>query len=157
MAGFRGRDGYTMLEMIVVVTLLLLSLAVASASFSAYQQRTTARRAAQIFAQDLSLARSTAVRSRGDVIVAFDEADLGYSIRTAEGDTLVSRSFEGGQDLVLSALDLRFPGDSLVFDSRGVGDLSGITGSLGRAVFEAGNTSYEVSFNSMGASRVDGS
>lgn len=144
-----------MLELIVVLTLLLVSLAVAAASFSAYQQRTTARRAAQLFAQDLSLARSTAVRSRKAVTVAFDETNLGYEVRTDEGVEVMRRSFQSGQDLVLSALDLRFPGDSVVFDSRGVGDLSGITGSLGKAVFEAGNTSYEVSFNSMGASRVD--
>lgn len=146
-----------MLELIVVLTLLLVSLAVAAASFSAYQQRTTARRAAQLFAQDLSLARSTAVRSRKAVTVAFDETNLGYEVRTDEGVEVMRRSFQSGQDLVLSALDLRFPGDSVVFDSRGVGDLSGITGSLGKAVFEAGNTSYEVSFNSMGASRVDAS
>lgn len=144
-----------MLEMIVVVTLLMLTLAVAAASFSSYQQRTTSRRAAQIFAQDLSLARSAAVRSREAVSVVFDETNRGYRIRTEGGDELVSRSFERGQDMVLSAVDLQFPGDSLVFDSRGVGDLSGITGTLGKAVFQAGNTSYEVAFNSMGASRVD--
>lgn len=146
-----------MLELIVVMTLLLVSLAVAAASFGAYQQRTTARRAAQIFAQDLSLARSTAVRSRESVSVVFDETTPGYRIRTGGGEELVSRSFERGQDMVLSAVDLQFPGDSLVFDSRGIGDLSGISGALGRAVFEAGDVSYEVSFNSMGASRVDAS
>lgn len=146
-----------MIEMIVVVTLLLLSLAVVAGSFSAYQQRSTARRAAQVFAQDLSLARGAAVRSRESVVVAFYETTLRYEVRTPGGEELVSRSFQGGGDLVLSAIDLQFPGDSLVFDSRGVGDLSGITGALGRAVFEAGNTSYEVSFNSLGASRLDGS
>ena len=66
----------------------------------------------------------------------------------------MNREFEAGQDIRLDALDLQMSGDSLVFDARGVVDLSGAGSSLGVARFTAGEMEYDVSFNSMRASRV---
>jgi len=43
----------------------------------------------------------------------------------------------------------------LVFNSRGVADMSRITGSLGEARFASGATEYGVYFNSVGASKVE--
>lgn len=150
-----SRAGYTLMEMIVVVMLVALTLAVTSITFDRYQQRTRARRAAQIFAQDLTLARGAAVRGRETVVIAFDETDLSYVVRTESGAELISRYYGEDEDLVLGVIDLQMDGDTLAFNSRGVADLSGAAGSLGTALFQAGNTSYEVSFNSMGASKVD--
>ena len=60
-------------------------------------------------------------------------------------------------DVELSAIDLVFRGDTVVFSSRGVADLSNIqgSGSLGEARFGVGATEYTVFFNSMGASKVE--
>ena len=147
--------GFTVIEMLVSLILFTIALTLASVVFSGYQARTAAQRAAQVFAMDLSLARTSAVRGRKAVIVDFDEAGKSYLIRIESGDTLLERAFGRDDDIPLDALNLQLTGDSLVFDARGVGDLSGSATSLGLASFAAGATTYDVSFNVMGASRVD--
>ena len=144
-----------MVELLMVLVILGVTLVLVASTFNRYLDRSTARQAAEIFGQDLTAARNAASRSRQTVIMDFDEGELGYVIRVLEGDTLVRRVFDSGSDLHLSALDLQCSGDTLAFGSRGVADLSGAAGSLGRAVFTAGNVSYAVSFNSMGSSRID--
>ena len=153
--GHEWRSGFTLLELVVVLLLLSLSLAAAAGVFSAYQARTSAQRAAQVFALDIGLARTSAVRSRETVIVDFDESQVTYVLRFASGDTIVKRRFSDTDDIVLDSLNLQMNGDSLVFNSRGVADLSGAGSALGVARFVAGDTGYDVSFNGMGASKVD--
>ena len=135
--------------------LLSLSLAAAAGVFSAYQTRTAAQRAAQVFALDIGLARTMAVRSRETVIIDFDESQVSYLVRSESGDTIVKRGFSQTDEIRLDSINLQLTGDSLLFNSRGVGDLSGASSSLGVARFVAGDTGYEVSFNGMGASKVD--
>ena len=156
----RGEDpptrlGFTVVEMLVSLILFTIAMALTSVVFSGYQSRTAAQRAAQVFTMDLSLARTSAVRGREAVIVDFDEAGMSYCIRLESGDTIVEREFGQDDDIPLDLLNLQLTGDSLVFDARGVGDLSGSGSSLGIASFAAGETIYDVSFNVMGASRVD--
>ena len=149
------RLGVTLLELTVVMLLLSLSLAAAAGVFSAYQTRTAAQRAAQVFAMDIGLARTSAVRRRESVVIDFDEVQMMYLLRFESGDTIVMREFGESDEIRLDSVNLQLSGDSLVFDTRGVGDLSGAGGSLGVALFVAGENGYEVSFNSMGASKVD--
>ena len=144
-----------MVEMLVSLILFTIAMALTSVVFSGYQSRTAAQRAAQVFTMDLSLARTSAVRGREAVIVDFDEAGMSYCIRLESGDTIVEREFGRDDDIPLDLLNLQLTGDSLVFDARGVGDLSGSGSSLGIASFAAGETIYDVSFNVMGASRLD--
>ena len=159
----RGEDsstqlGFTVGEMLVsliLFTLFTITLGLASAVFSSYQSRTAAQRAAQVFAMDLSLARTNAVRGRAVVIVDFDEAGGSYVIRLESGDTILRREFGRDDDIPLDSVNLQLTGDSLVFDARGVGDLSGSGSPLGTASFAAGVNVYDVSFNVMGASKVD--
>jgi Tfp pilus assembly protein FimT len=137
--------------MVVVLVIATTLLAVAAASFTDYNERSSARRAAQVFARDLALARSMAVRGREPVTIYFDETGKAYAVLTATGRQLALRRFGEAGDVALSALNLQTTGDSLRFSPRGVGTLSG---ALGTAVFTAGNISYRVQFNSMGASTV---
>lgn len=153
-AAVRTRRGMTLVEVLVAMTLALVTLTTALTVFSGYLGRTTAQRAAQVFARDLALARSSAVRSREWVFVTFDEVALTYTVRTATGDTVVSRGFGGSSEVRLDSIDLEIIGDSVGFDAKGVADLSGAGGPLGFARFAAGGFVYLVSFNSMGASRV---
>ena len=149
-----SQSGFSLIEMLVTLILLSISIAAVMTVFASYLERTTAQRAGQVFAMDLRLARTSALRGREAVIVSFDEIGMSYTIRLVSGDTLLTREFEPGEEIVLDALDLQLAGDSLVFDERGVGDLSGAGSSLGVARFSAGVMEYDVSFNSMGASRV---
>ncbi len=147
--------GFTVVELLVTLILFTIAMALGSSVFSGYQSRTAAQRAAQVFAMDLSLARTSAVRGREVVIVDFDEAGGSYVIRLESGDTILRREFGRDDDIPLDSLNLQLTGDSLAFDSRGVGDLSGSASPLGTASFAAGANVYDVSFNVMGASRVD--
>ncbi len=148
--------GFTLIEMLVVLIILSVTLTVVGFTFNRYLARTSAKRAAELFGQDLRAARNTAVRSRQTVVVDFDERGLGYVVRVEAGDTLFRRSFDPDATLTLSGLDLQLSGDTVAFDRRGVADLSGAVGAVGRAVFTAGSSSYVVSFNSMGTSRLGG-
>lgn len=135
-----------------------LTLGFAGLTFSGYFERSSARRAAQVFARDLSLARSAAVRAKQLVVIRFYESGRWYQVvAQSSGTELVRRRFGVNADVALSAIDLKFRGDTVVFSARGVVDLSGILGSgtLGEASFAAGATRYTVSFNSLGASKVE--
>jgi len=147
-------DGFTLMELLVVIMIMAITLTVVGFTFNRYLERTSAKRAAEMFRQDLTAARNTALRSRQRVVLDFDEAGLGYVVRLQAGDTLFDRAFDPDATVSLSGLDLQLSGDTLAFDRRGVADLSSAGGPLGRAIFTAGNTSYAVSFNSMGSSRI---
>ena len=140
----------------MALLIVAITLAVAARTFDGYLERSSAKRAAEIFSQDLSVTKNAALRSREDVVMEFDEANLEYLVRIGEGDTILHRFFHEGQDPALSFMDLELSGDSLVFDASGVAELGGAPGALARMVFKAGTTSYAVSFNSMGLARVDG-
>ncbi len=147
--------GFSMVELLVSLILFTITLGLTATVFAGYQTRTAAQRAGQVFQMDLNLARASAVRRREAVIVDFDESAGSYLIRSESGDTLLRREFDRDDDIPLDSLNLQLPGDSVVFNSRGVGDLSGAASSLGIASFAAGASVYDVSFNVMGASRLD--
>ncbi len=150
-----GRAGLTMIELVVVLILASLTLGIAALYFGSYYQKTSARRAAQVFAQDLTLARASALRARQPVVIRFDVTDRWYSITMQQSGTeLERRRFKTNADISLSAINLETKGDSLVFSSRGEASLKGGTGSVGTATFTSGDVTYTVSFNSMGASKV---
>jgi hypothetical protein len=50
---------------------------------------------------------------------------------------------------------LDLSGDSVVFSARGIADLSDALGPLGSAAFSSGAATYTVTFNSLGASKVE--
>lgn len=143
-----------MLEMSIVLVIGLVLLSITVGTMTHYNERTSARRAAQVFARDLTLARSTAVRGRETVTIQFYESAKWYSVTTATGRELARRRFGATQEVPLSAVAVDLAGDSVRFSNRGVGNLSGST--LGTATFTAGNVAYQVQFNSMGASKVGG-
>jgi len=151
-----SRSGFTLIELLVVVTVAAVVLTMGTLAFSEYFQRDSARRAAQVFAQDLTAARSQAVRAQESVVVRFSEVGLWYEIVTAQTATdVVRRRFGDNADIDLSGVTLDTAGDSLVFDSRGMLDVSGWGGSLATATFSSGAVTYRVSFNGMGASKIE--
>ena len=146
--------GFSLLEILVVLVLMIIFVGTTNLVFAAYQERTAARQAATLFGRDLTLARSVALRGRERVTIRFNEPSQEYQVLRASGDTLLTRRYSDGSDVQLTQINLDLPGDSLCFDSRGIADLSGAEGSLGVAIFVYRGASYTLSFNSMGASRV---
>ena len=155
----RRSEGFSLLEMTIVLVIAGLVMSVSGLAFSGYFQRSSARKAAQVFARDLTVARSAAVRSRAPVVLRFDEVNRWYEIESlGSGTEVVMRRFGVNADLELSAIDLQFNGDTVLFSARGVADLSNrvdIAVSLGSARFESGGIIYTVFFNSLGASKVE--
>jgi prepilin-type N-terminal cleavage/methylation domain-containing protein len=150
------RAGFTLIELIVVLSISAVALTLAGLRFNGYFERIAAEKAALVFAQDLTLARSWAVRTREPVVIRFYESSLWYEVEAQSTATEVARRrFGGNADIDLSGVTLDMAGDSLVFDSRGIADLSGLGGPLGTATFSSGGVTYTVSFNSMGASKID--
>lgn len=148
--------GFTLIELLVVVTVAAIVVTFGTLAFSGYFQRNSARSAAQIFAQDLVAARSFAVRSQEPVVVRFYESTLWYEIESQNTATVVARRrFGANADVDLSGVTLDTTGDSLVFSVRGLADMSGAGGPLGTATFSSGAVTYTVSFNGMGASKID--
>lgn len=150
------RAGFTLIELVVVLSISAIGLTFAGIAFNSYFERVSAERAAQVFAQDLTLARNWALRSREPVVIRFYEGGLWYEVEAQSSATEIARRrFGVNADIDLSTVSLDAPGDSIVFDARGVADLSGVPGPLGVATFASGAVSYTVSFNSMGASKID--
>lgn len=152
-----GKRGFTLIELTVVVMIGAIIVTLGGLAFSGYFQRNSARRAAQVFAQDLVSARSFAVRSQEPVVIRFYESSLWYEVESQTTTTEIARRrFTGtNADIALSAVTLDMTGDSLVFNARGIVDMSGAGGSLGTATFSSGAVTYTVSFNGMGASKID--
>ncbi len=149
-----GARGFTLVELAVVLVLAGVTLALATGGLVGYNNRIAAHHAAQLFVRDLSLARAHAVRGREPVVIRFSESSRWYSISTmATGRELIRRRFNVTADIHLAAIDLEMPGDTLFFTSRGI--LSGVGGQLGTATFSTATSTYAVSFNVMGASRVE--
>lgn len=148
--------GFTLIELIAVLVVSGIVMSFAGLTLARYFGRTAARQAAQIFAQDLSQARTFAVRSQQGVVVRFYESGLRYEIVTTGGGTeIVQRRFSNSPGVDLSEIALDLDGDSLVFDGRGFADLSGASGALGVARFATSHGEYRVSFNGMGGSKVE--
>lgn len=152
------RRGFTLIELIAVLTLSAAMLGIAGLTMGRYLGRSAARHAAQVFAQDLTQARMFAVRSQQPVVVRFYEGSMRYEIVSGDGTTEVAqRRYASVDGPDLSAIELDLDGDSLVFDRRGFADLSGAPGTLGTARFVAGTAAYTVSFNGLGGSRLEAS
>ena len=151
----RTSRGFSVVELLVVLFLMAILLGWAARTFRGYQARHSARRAAEIFAQDLNVTKNAALRSRQMAVLDFDENGLSYVVRMESGDTVLHRAFGEGSEIALTSIDLELAGDTLAFDGGGLADLTGGGESLGRAVFSAGSRAYAVSFNSMGVSRID--
>lgn len=155
----RRRDGFTLIELTVVVSIAGIMVALGALTFSGYFQKSAARRAAHLFARDLLVARSFAVRSQEPVVVRVFEDMRWYQIVSGSTATeVVRRRFAGSSpDVGLSGIVLEVSGDTLVFNTRGQIEMSAVGGALGTAAFSAGATTYRVHFNRLGTSRVEGS
>jgi len=149
-----GPGGFTLIELTVTLVIMSLTLTALAVGFNTYNRASSAKRAAEVFANDLSVGRSYAVRTRDTVKVVFSESTPSYRIESLAGDTLVERMFTASSDFKLDTLDLQATGDSIYFDRRGRIFFGGISGSIGVARFILGDAGYQVRFNVLGTSRV---
>ena len=81
----RGQGGFTLIEMLIAISILSLVVLVGSESFRTLRERTITDRAAETIGSDVALTRSLAIRTRSNVSLAASEAAITYEIRDAAG------------------------------------------------------------------------
>ena len=117
----RGNQrGFTLVELLIGITIMSVVGLMASTSFRDFRQRTILNRAAQVVAGDAAMTRTYAIRGRANVSMVADESNQSYQIRDASGTVLKTRWFDADSDLRLDSLNIRNAGDSLTFNARGM-------------------------------------
>ena len=151
-----GKGGFTLVEMLIALTLIAVATAIGTSALRAYYETTVSRRAASVIAGDIAVTRSAAVKLGRNVSLVAREDSLSYVIRSDSGTVLYPRrSFDTESELPLTSLDVQLDGDSMTFNPRGI-MISGGTRRIDVAVSSRG---MRVEFNVLGRTRIvrDGS
>jgi len=115
-----NQRGFTLVELLIGITIMSVVGLMANTSFRNFRQRTILSRAAQVVAADAAMTRTYAIRGRENISLVADEATQSYQIRDASGTVLKTRWFDGDSDLRLDSLNILNTGDSLTFNARGM-------------------------------------
>jgi prepilin-type N-terminal cleavage/methylation domain-containing protein len=145
----RNQHGFTLVELLITITILSVVGLMANTSFRTFRQKTILNRAARVVAADAAMTRTYAIRQRANVSLVADESTQSYQIRDASGTVLKTRWFDVDSDLPLDSLDVLNTGDSLTFNARGM-----LVSSF--AVIDVGSSagSKRVIVNGLGRHRV---
>lgn len=146
-----GQGGFSILELLVVLTLISIVLGVGFSGFRSYREATVVDRAIESVAGDVRLARSFAIQRRSPVAIVVDEAARSYALRDETTmDTLVERRYDAASELPLTVLDV-VDGSSLTFDSRGILSASGTV----RIDVGANDNQRSIAVSRLGRTKVD--
>lgn len=146
-----AEGGFTLVELLIAITVISLVVAIGTSGLREYYERTVVRQAAEVFAADIAVTRSAAIKLRQNVSLVVREDSLAYRIRSDSGTVLrPTRRFNSDSELPLTALDLKLTGDSLTFNSRGV-MISPGTREIDVARNERG---ARIQFNVLGRTRI---
>jgi prepilin-type N-terminal cleavage/methylation domain-containing protein len=153
-AGSLNRHGFTLLEVMFVITISVIMMAAVINSFSSYTRERSAQQAAYLLSRDLRLARATAIGSRQPVSLVVSPTTRSYVIRDTRGTIVARRTFAAGSEMTIETLTLGLPGDSVTFSAQGVATLTGVTSGVAEAVIGSPRRQYVVRFNATGSSRI---
>ncbi|MGI9037718.1 MAG: GspH/FimT family pseudopilin [Gemmatimonadota bacterium] len=142
--------GFTLVELLIVLSIVSLSLLVANNSYMTFRESSTLNRAARVVAADVGLARSHAIRNRTSVALVATEATRSYVIRDAAGTVYLTRVFDATSEMPLDILNVQIADDSIVFNSRG------LMSSFGTANIdvERNGAGRRVNLNAIGRSQI---
>jgi len=147
----RGNErGFSLIELMIAMAIATTITLVGITAFKQWGEAGTVEKAARVVAADVALTRQHAIQRRETVSLVADETNRSYQIRSAGGVVLLRRVFDAANDLPLTQLDVRLPGDSIAFNSRG------LVANAGTAQVDVGRTgrTQRVSFNALGRTRI---
>lgn len=145
------QGGFSLLELLVAMTLVTIVMGVGFSGFRSYREATVVDRAVEAVAGDVRLARGFAIQRRSDVAIVVDEAARSYALRDeATSDTLLQRRFDAASELPLTLLDVA-DGNSLTFDARGILTTAGTA----RIDLGAGDRQNSILISKLGRTKVD--
>ncbi len=110
--------GFTLIELMIGLTIVAMILAIGVPSFGVWIQNTKIRNAADAMANGLQLARAEAVRRNTAVLFAGDSGS-GWTV-SAGGNTIQTRPASDGSDNI----SVVFPGGSTQVTFNGVGAIT---------------------------------
>ncbi len=142
--------GFTLMELMIAMAIGTTLTLFGITAFKQWSEAGTVEKAARVVAADVALTRQYAIQRRESVSLVADEANQAYQIRTNGGVVLLRRAFDAANDLPLTQLDVRLPGDSIAFNSRG------LVSNAGTAQVDVGRLArtQRVSFNALGRTRI---
>jgi prepilin-type N-terminal cleavage/methylation domain-containing protein len=123
-----GRGGYTLIELLTVLVLILLIASLAAPSMNSYLGHTKTRRALDRISNDIALARMAAVRGGSRAEISF-AGGTSYTITLLGPPPRVIRQVDLGKDYRGVTVAAPTADGRLVFDSRGL-LVSATTGPL---------------------------
>ena len=115
-----SQRGFTLVEMLIVLSIISLAMLMANTSFITFRESSTLNRAARVIAADVSLARSYAIRHRTPVALVADESTQSYIIRDNTGTVYLNRVFDASSEMLIESLNVAVTGDSIAFNERGL-------------------------------------
>jgi len=142
--------GFTILELMIAMAIGTTLTLFGIVAMKQWSEAGTVEKAARVVAADVALTRQYAIQRRESVSLVADEANQSYQVRSTGGVVLLRREFDAANDIPLSQLDVRLPGDSIAFNSRG------LVSNAGAAQVDVGRQgrTQRVSFNALGRSRI---
>lgn len=146
----RNQRGFTLVEMLIVLSIVSLAMLMANTSFIRFRESSTLNRAARVIAADVALTRSYAIRHRTQVALVANESTQSYVIRDAAGTVYLNRAFDISSEMLIESLDVDAAGDSVAFNERGL--MSG-AGSVNIDIFRNG-AGRRVQVNAVGRWRI---
>jgi len=146
----RNQRGFTLVEMLIVLSIVSLAMLMANTSFIRFRESSTLNRAARVIAADVALTRSYAIRHRKPVALVANESTQSYVIRDNAGTVYLNRAFDASSEMLIESLDVAVAGDSVAFNERGL--MSG-AGSVNIDIFRNG-AGRRVQVNAVGRWRI---
>jgi prepilin-type N-terminal cleavage/methylation domain-containing protein len=116
----QSRKGFTVFELLVVITIMGLLTALTAKGLIAFSQQQQGERTTKAILWEVSIARSYALRSGATISLVADETTKTLIVRGDSGKVWRTTRFGPNDELDAKAININTAGDSLAFSSQGI-------------------------------------
>jgi len=114
----RKNNGFSLIEMIIVIAIIGILAAIASPNYIAYRDNTNLREAARDIESDIQLCKQRAVSENAEYSMTFNVGLNNYTIRR-EAVVTTTKTVGAGNALIKIVGDPTFADDKIIFQPRG--------------------------------------